>query len=131
MSHVQVIRDPAVGGDVPGLHALPGPRQPGGHAARHQRGKVRHCNIYLIVSTFFVNAKSHWPLKYGLCRDYESLNVSHFIVKYVDSREKYLLRNVLQSDVFSNQYLCLDYEVMSVVCPGWSRPTTARVRCTG
>ena len=31
----QVIWDPAVGGDVPGLHALPWQSKPGGHAARH------------------------------------------------------------------------------------------------
>ncbi len=33
-----VLWDPAVGGDVAGLHALPGPGQPGGHAAGDERG---------------------------------------------------------------------------------------------
>ena len=36
----QVIWNPAVGGDVPGLHALPWPSKSGGHAASYQRRKV-------------------------------------------------------------------------------------------
>lgn len=36
----QVIWNPAVGGHVPGLHALPRPSQPGGDAACDQRWKV-------------------------------------------------------------------------------------------
>ena len=35
--YLQVVRHPAVGGDVPGLHALPGTGQPGGDAAGDQR----------------------------------------------------------------------------------------------
>ena len=75
MSHVQVIRDPAVGGDVPGLHALPGPRQPGGHAARHQRGQVSQRDSEAAFLSKYHFSLTAELLKYGLWRDYDVMKV--------------------------------------------------------
>ena len=45
----QVIWNLAVGGDVPGLHALPRPSKPGGHAASHKWRKVSGwCYVTLV-----------------------------------------------------------------------------------